>query len=203
MINLLPPEQKQAYRYARRNTTLVRWLTGSLLALIGLLVISSYGFLAVRGELIQAQQDQSKLQAALEADKLTQTNAQVTEISNNLKLAEKVLSQQILFSELLKQLATALPPGSGLANLTIMDVTAGTGLDVTVGANDYTTATQVQVNLSDPDNKIFERADIQSITCNDGSDSDTESAYPCQITLRTQFAKDNPFLFVNQQESRQ
>ena len=37
MINLLPPELKESYRYAHRNVALVRWVAAFAIGFIGLL----------------------------------------------------------------------------------------------------------------------------------------------------------------------
>jgi hypothetical protein len=200
MINLLPPETKQAYHYAERNVGLLRWAIITFACIIGVGVISSYGWLTLEQSISDSNKQAASLESGLEQAKLTETNAKVTEVSNNFKLVEKVLSQQILFSKLLKQMATALPSGASLSGLNIAEISSGSALDVTVDATDYTTATQVQVNLADPDNQIFAKADIQNISCDDNAA--TDSGKPCKITLRTQFANDNPFLFINQKQAR-
>jgi len=72
-------------------------------------------------------------------------------------------------------------------------------LDLRATAKDYQTATQVQVNLEDPSNKIFEKADIINIQCNNqpiGPDV-VKAQYPCTIQLRALFAKDSSFTFIS------
>lgn len=196
MINLLPPEIKEQYRYAERNVRLLRWVFALALVVVGAGLIGSYGWLSLRQSTLDSQKQVSSLQTQLKQSHLAETNQHVTNISNNIKLVEKVLGQEILFSKLLRQMATALPNGTSLAALNITSIAGGSGLDVTVDATDYTAATQVQVNLSDPSNQIFAKADIQSISC----DPATIGAYPCQIALRAQFAPNNPFLFINQKQ---
>lgn len=198
MINLLPPDIKQSYRYAERNVSLLNWVMAATLSLIGIGIIGTYGWLAMRQNILQSDQQASTTQAALDAANLKETNQRVTDISNSLKLAQQVLSQEILFSKLLKQMATALPNGANLTGLNIADVSTGGALDVTAVTTNYTTATQVQVNLADPDNQLFAKADIQNITCDDT----TNARYPCKITLRAQFAEKNPFLFINQKQAK-
>ncbi len=97
-------------------------------------------------------------------------------------------------------MATALPSGANLTGLNISQVSGGSALDVTADAANYTVATQVQVNLADPDNQIFARADIQNITCD--PTTATNPDFPCKISLRAQFAQNNPFLFVNQKQAK-
>lgn len=198
MINLMPPEAKEAYRYAQRNVSLLNWVVAAALSLAGIGIIGTYGWLTMRQNIMTSNQEVSSTERALEEADLKGTNQRVTDLSNSLKLAQQVLSQEILFSKLLKQMATALPNGANLTGLNIADVSSGGALDVTAVATNHTTATQVQINLADPTNQLFARADIQSITC----DETSESRYPCKITLRAQFAQKNPFLFINQKQAK-
>lgn len=198
MINLLPPETKKDYRYAEWNVSLLRWTIAGFISLIGVGIIGTYGWLSMHQAIANTDKQAATLQDSLKQAKLVETNKKVTEISNSFKLVEKVLSQEILFSKLLKQMATALPNGTNLTGLNISDTSGGSGLDVTVEATTVAAATQVQVNLSDPTNQIFAKADIQNISC----DPAATSNYPCKITLRTQFAENNPFLFINQKQAK-
>lgn len=201
MINLLPPDIKQSYRYAQRNVELRHWLNGVLLAIVGLIVIGTYGMVTIQQSIDSNKHQSTLLSETLQKAQLNETKKQVGEINSNLKLAQKVLSQEILFSKLLKQIATAMPDNANLTSLDIPAVTSGSTLDVTAEATDYTAATQVQVNLADPKNQLFAKADIQNITCDATADS-ANPDFPCQITLRAQFAKNNPFLFVNQKQAK-
>lgn len=196
MINLLPPDIKQDYYYAGRNVRLLRWVVASVAAVILLGGIGTYGWLNLHQSTTSYSNQVAGAQQQLKAAKLTQTNAQVQDITNSFRLVVKVLSQEVLFSKLLKQMATVLPQGSYLTGLNITSIQSGSGLDITVNATNYQTATQVQVNLADPNNKIFTKADIENITCGKTA---TDPTHPCVVTLRAQFAPNNPFLFINQQ----
>jgi len=200
MINLLPPEIKSSYRFAEYNVSLLRWTITGVFILIGVGLIGGYGWLTLRQSIGNNNQNIASLQTSLKEAKLEETNKKITEISNSFKLVEKVLSQQILFSKLLKQMATALPDGTYLSALNISQVAGGSGLDVSVAAANYTAATQVQVNLADPSNQIFAKADIQNIACDSASAANAD--YPCIITLRAQFSPNNQFLFINQKQAK-
>lgn len=199
MINLLPPEAKDHYRYAIRNTRLRRWAFGVSLALLGLLIIGGAGYVYMM-QIASSYDKQIKTStAALEAQNLAKTQGQVKNISSDLKLAVQVLSKEVLFSQLLQQLGTVTPANAVLSNLTINQ--ADSAIDITAKATDYNAATQLQINLSDPTNKIFSKADIVNIACSSGtsaSSSDpTSSKYPCTVTVRALFANDTRFLFIN------
>ncbi len=191
MINLLPPDIKQAYHYARRNHHLSRWIMALLLVLAGALVITAAGWFYLNQTSRQYQSQIAASQKNLEAQDYKGVESQIKEMSNNLKLSVQVLSKQILFSELLTHLGTIMPKDTKLSTLTISQTEGG--LDITAMAKTYASATQIQVNLSDSNNKLFSKVDLVSITCND---SDT-SGYPCKVSLRALFAEENPFLFIN------
>src|SRR5690606_23002227 len=97
----------------------------------------------------------------------------------------------VLFSQLLKQLATVVPSNVVLTGITLEEFSGA--LNIQAGAQDYNSATQLHVNLADPANKIFAEADIVSINCSGSS----ESNYPCSVSVRALFASENPFLFIN------
>jgi Tfp pilus assembly protein PilN len=193
MINLLPLELKQSYSYARRNILLRRWVVICLVALIGLGIITTYGLLRVHQLTNQYAHQVASTQSLFQKENFAGTQQQVQDISSSFKLVIKVLGQEVLFSQLLKQIAATIPANANLTGLNI-NQTQG-GIDISAIATDYSTASQVQVNLADPTNKIFSKADIVNITCN--SASTLNPKYPCTVNIRALFAANNPFLFIN------
>lgn len=191
MINLLPPEIQQDYRYARRNSWLMGTVTLMGIGLAGIILISAAGVWYLNQAATTYTLQAAATQHTLEAQKQAETEKKVQEMSNSLKLAVQVLSKEVLFSKLLKQLGAITPNNATLSNLSITELTGG--VDITARTTDYNAATQLQVNLGDPKNQIFEKADIVSITCG-GTDS---SRYPCTVVIRALFAKNNPYLFIN------
>lgn len=195
MINLLPPETKIGYRYARRNVQLRRWVFMCLIALVGLAAITTYGLLAIHQDTADYSQKIAASQNRFKREDFAGTQKQVQDISNSFKLLIQVLSKEVLFSALIKQIGAAMPDNANLTGLSIPQTQGG--LNITADATDYKTATQVQVNLSDPNNKIFSKADIEGITCQNSSSADP--AHPCIVTIRALFTNNNPFLFINSQ----
>ena len=194
MINLLPPETKEMYRYARRNRKLVRWVTACAFWLVGGLVLAAGGYLYLNKAIADTTKQITATNSQLQEQNLTTVQKEVTDISNNLKLAVQVLSQQVLFSELLDRLAKVTPSNAVLTNLNITQVQGG--VDITAQTANYNAATQFQVNLADPNNQIFSKADIVGITCN------LSGPYPCTVTLRALFVSNNPFLFINNKAAK-
>ena len=197
MINLLPPDVKASYQYARRNVGLRKWLAAFLITLVGLGAIATYGLLTLKQSTEHYTKDIAQTEAIFKKEQFAETQKRVQDISSNFKLVVKVLSQEVLFSQLLTQVATTIPKNASLSGLTISQVQGA--IDISAVATDYNTATQVQVNLADPANKIFSKADIVSITC-DAKATATSAIpfkYPCSVSIRALFAPNNPYLFIN------
>jgi Tfp pilus assembly protein PilN len=197
VINLLPPDVKEEYRYARRNRFLVRWVTAASLCLLGGVLLLGGGFLYMHQAINTTTKQIALSNQQLESQHLTKVQAEVGSISNNLKLVVQVLSKEILFSQLLQRLGTVTPGNAILTNLNITQ--AQGGVEIVAQTTNYDAATQLQINLADPKNQIFSKADIVSIICQSGANA---GAYPCTADIRALFATDNPFLFINAKGSK-
>lgn len=192
MINLAPDSYKESLRYARRNSLLWRWLMGVLaITLISVSVLIA-GKMYLHNEISRVSALNSVTSEQLEQDNLEDTLDEIENVSGNLKLIIEVLSNRVIFSELITQVGSVMPPGSVLADIEISETQGG--IDLIAKAKDYNTATQVQVNLQDPENKLFDEVDLVSVEC--GADADV---YPCRAVMRALFTDSNPYLFINLQ----
>jgi Tfp pilus assembly protein PilN len=208
MINLLPPDVKQSVAYARRNSVLLRWIAALLVSAVGIAIVAVFGLLYINKSIDDNQKQVAQMQEQLKVQKLEETQKRVEDISTSLKLVTQVLSKQVLFSQFIPQVGAAMPPNTILTNLSVTKLQGG--IDLQAAATDYAAATQVQVNLKDPANKIFSNADIVNIQCvtpsaenssgstgGNAAGSSVSSKYPCTVSIRAQFAANNPFLFIN------
>ncbi len=190
MINLLPPGVKEDMLYARRNTKLRGWLFAFGLSFVGVGVVIFGGALYIQNSVNNYQIALDSTKVALAAQNPGPTQKRVEEISTNTKLILQVLSREILFSKLLRQLGASIPANTVLQDFQLDKIQGGLSLKAI--ATDFQTASQLQVNLADPKNKIFEKADIESINCS----PDPKLQYPCTIQLRALFFQDNPFVYI-------
>lgn len=195
MINLLPPELKQSYKYARRNSSLLHLAGLFGVGIAGMIVIVAAGLVYLQQASHNYAVQSALIEASLKEQKQDEVDKEAKDISSSLKLAVQVLSQEVLFSQLLKQLAVVTPSNASLSGISISQLQGG--VDIVAKTIDYDAATQLQINLADPANKIFEKADIVSITCGADTGGQTSSKYPCTVTIRALFASDNPFLFIS------
>ncbi len=196
MINLLPNDLKDSYHYARRNTVLLRWVIALTIGLAGLFALSTAGVIYMQQNTRTYASQLASAQVSLQQQNLSATQAQVKGISGSLQLAVQVLSKEVLFSKLFTQLAAVMPSNAVLTDLNIAQ--AQSAVNITADTTDYNAATQLQVNLADPANKIFSRADIVSIVCtSNASPGSLEAKYPCTVNIRALFTANNPFLLIN------
>lgn len=191
MINLLPPDLKEQYTYGRRNVSLRRWAISLTFGIFGVAIVTFAGLFYMEKSIITHRAQVAKAERSLADQDLEQTREQAKNITGSIKLAVDVLSKEILFSQLLTQIATVIPPNTSLTDLSISK--EQDNIEIKAVSADYNSATQLQVNLEDPSNKIFSKADIQSISCTNAQDP----RYPCSVTIRALFSKDNPYLFIN------
>ena len=161
--------------------------------IFGAAVITAFGYLYLNQTANSYKNQIAASNQQLASQKLSTVQTQVKEISNNLNLVVQVLSKQVLFSELLQQLTKLMPPDTNLTGLSISQ--AQGAIDITAAAKNYSAATQIQVNLTSPNNQLFSKADIVTISCAG------TTAYPCSIALRALFSPNSSYMFINNKVS--
>ena len=184
MINLLPPSRTAAIRYGRQNTSLRVWLVGVALAIVGLIIILAGGWVYIDHQSKVFQKDISSTNQQLQTQNVDKVKADAKEITGDINVIDKVLSQEIHFSDLIQAIGSYMPPGTVLGSLSLSDKVSGS-LDLTANARDYASAAQIAVNLSDKKDDLFSKVDIISISCG----STIEKTYKCSSTFRALFSK--------------
>ena len=104
MINLLPTDLKEGYRYARRNRHLVHWIATLSLVIVGAVAITAIGYLYLAQSSKQYTKQIAVSKKQLEEQKYKETEAEVKDMSNNLTLAVQVLSNKYCFLSCLSSL---------------------------------------------------------------------------------------------------
>ena|SRR5436190_910961 len=191
MINLLPPEYSLRLHSTHQNAVLRRWLSVMLLASVGLIFILAVGWIYIDQQNRNLSHNIDSLKQQLAADDLAGTQSKAKAITANIKVINQVLSREIRFSDLIKQIGSVMPPGTVLSGLTL--TSADGALDLSANARDYTSAAQIAANLSDPKNKLFTKVDIVNITCQSGS----TNAYPCSAQFKALFNTTIKSQFLN------
>lgn len=193
MINLLPPNSQKTINYARRNSLLLKLCFTTVAVILAVVMVVGLGHFYLANSTTRYQKDIAELQASLQDQGIEEVKKDIQDLSSSVKLALQVLSREILFSKLLKQTGAVMPAGSTLAGLEISDDQKG--IDITANVLNYQAGTQVQINLSDPDNEIFEKVDLVSVECS--GPVETKGGYPCEAKLRGLLGDNSSFLFIN------
>jgi Tfp pilus assembly protein PilN len=193
MINLLPPERKEDIRFSRYNTRLAGWTTVAIFALVGVGLIVGGGLVLMKQSSKNVSRQVAESNQKLQQENVDETKKRVDSISSNTKLVVQVLSREILFSKLLRQLGASVPADTELLSFQVEKLQGG--LTLTAAAKDINSATQLQLNLQDPKNKIFEKADIENINCA-GASNESKKNLPCVVQIRALFTKNNPYLYI-------
>lgn len=194
MINLLPPGSKSTLVYARRNTQLIRFVIGIGIGTLGILVVIGACMLFLNQEVNSYKNSISQAKSDLKKQKEPQVIAEVKGISDSLNLVVTVLGQEILFSQLIQEIGSVMPSGTILQDLSLSNELTG-ALQLQAGATSSTTASQVLVNLRDPENKIFSEADLESIKCVQPEPGEVNT-YPCTVTIKALFAQGSNFMLL-------
>ncbi len=192
MINLLPPDMKENYRYGRRNHALAGWITAIVFCLAGAVLLTGGGYLYIDRDITSVTNQIADTDRQLESQNQSAVKKQVTEISNNLKLATDVLSKEVLFSKLIKRLGAVTPNNVLLSNLAITQTQGA--VEISALSTNYPAAAQFQTNLTDPNNQIFKTADIENIDC--GSQTSNPD-YPCKVSIRALFGDNSQYMFIS------
>lgn len=203
MINLMPAELKEQMVYGRRNRMLLRWCIASIIGIVGMGGIVLFGQVYIDNSEKNLQANVATINERIVREKLPESQKEYEALASGVKTVVQILSKQLLFSQLVPQIGTALPEGAVLTGLTLTP--EDVAIDLQVAAKDESIAAQTQVNFSDPRNQLFDKADIVSLSCSQPSTTTTpttttpatSSAYPCSVNLKVLYKKDANFLFLN------
>lgn len=191
MINLMPADYHAELRLSHLNSILRRWIAATLLATGGLVFIMVAGWIYIDQQNRNLSHSINTLNLQLQAQDLAGTQAKAKAISSNIKIINQVLSREIKFSDLIKQIGSVMPPGTVLSGLTLSKIDGA--LDLAADARDSTSAAQIAVNLSDPSSKIFDKVDIVNVNCS----STAAGPYPCEATFKALFSASSKSQFLN------
>ena len=191
MINLMPIGIRKDREYGRKNAVLLKWLIQSATAMLLLLLFIIIGFGIMDKAQTAADSNKNAVSTSMSDEKLDETKKAYAEFSSNLKTVTQILSKQVIYSSLIKQIGSVTPPGASLNTISIASSDNALDLNFTIKSSDI--APVLQLNLQDIKNKLFEKADIIQVNCTQADDSTSK----CSAQLRAAYRKDAAFLFIN------
>lgn len=121
MINLLPPDHREYIEYGRKNRRIISWLSALLFGIVILFAVALVGRLTIQTAKNQAVSQKEATQAMIDDSNLGQIEKEYSDLVTGLSSARKVYEKQILYSRLIRKLATLLPPGTSLTTISLTD----------------------------------------------------------------------------------
>lgn len=200
MINLLPPIEKEAITYARYNTQLRRWIFGALIGLAGVVMVVLGGNIILQQSVDSYEQAIATGKEQLKKQDQKKTLEEVKGIQDNFKLVVDVLSREVLFSKLLPRVGQVMPTGTVLEGLSLTTEGEQTAFDLTAKAESVAAGSQIHINLTDPENRLFKKADLVDVSC--PSEQEEPSPYPCTVSMRVLPADTNEFLLMKKEDKK-
>lgn len=158
MINLISPDKKQDIRAARTNVILVQY--GIALFSLGVLIGLIYGLgfwlvsqekTAVDAKLL-SQNEQSAAYAAVEKEAET--------FRQNLTIAKNILGKETVYSEFLITLASVMPQGTIITNLSLGGPVVATNTGTTLDARTSSYAKVLELKSKLEQSVLFENVSI-------------------------------------------
>lgn len=123
MINLLDPEDLRQLRAARLNVKLFRFVTLSLIVVLGVGAVYGAGFwLALRD---RAEATTKHQESEQQLAKYTDVASKATAYRQDLTIAKQILGNGMTFSTFLTDLGALMPPNTIVANLSVSTKTSG------------------------------------------------------------------------------
>jgi Tfp pilus assembly protein PilN len=182
MINLLPPDNKRQIQAGRSNTLLLRYNLFLLIAVGFLLVAIGVVYVYLGNTKTAAEQTIKENQARVNS--YAEIEKQSNEFKANLAIAKQILSKEVVYTDVVLQIAALMPPGVILDNLKLDAKTFGT--KTTLAAHSKTIADAIALKESFQKSPLFSDVNFQIIsTPETGSGS-----YPVGISLNVTIKKE-------------
>ena len=181
MINLLPPTDKHQVRAGRSNALLLRYNIFLVVALGFLLVAIGVVYVFLANTKTSAEQtikdSQSRVSSYVEIEK------QAGEFKANLAVAKQIMDKEVIYTDVILEIAALMPPGVVLDDLKLDAKTFGT--KTTLSAHSKTVGDAIALKESFQKSPLFSDVNFQTI-----STDETGSAYPISISLNITIKKD-------------
>lgn len=194
MINLLPKETKSAIRAARTNVILRRYLVFLTSSALFMIAIFGAGYYLTTNDRMNAKKELAQLEEKMAAHNPEKKRAE--EFEKNLSISQDILKSEIAYSDLIVDIAQALPPGTILTSLNISTDSFDTPSSINARTCDEEGGLRLKDALSKSDR--FKDVSIQSILSPDNSRPGTDqtgrnstncNSYPYTVVLLATIVK--------------
>lgn len=188
MINLLPPDVKESIVYGRKNRLLIGWIAAFCVVLFIVLLLTVAGTFYVKAAANSYSKKVDAAQVRIQQQNLENSQKEAEKFSSNLDTVVKLLSDQLLFSKIIRSTGSVLPDGVILKEINYDSKDSTMTLDIL--APSEAAASQTLVNITDGNAKLFSKADLVQV-----QRADNGTGYNANIVALIN--KDSEFFFLN------
>jgi len=190
MINLLDSETQRHYRAARLNLRLRGYFSLLLVTIVIIVGLFASGVYVTRSERTVAESELASGQASVKA--YDDVKKQAEDFSANLKIAKSILSQEVLYSDMIVQIAKTLPSSAVLSSLALDQTTLSK--PITMAGLVKTKADAVTLKNTLEASPLFESVNINNITEEELGDNPPaiKRQFPVSVTLSMNVTKGQP-----------
>lgn len=192
MINLLPPDTKEIITYSRKNKKLVGWVIALFIVVVVIILMTAFGMFYIQKNVSNLKTVSETTKNRITTQKLEETQKKMETLSTNFKTVIELLKKQLLFSIILQKTGNVMPPGARLEGINLSNTDFA--VDLNVAGSSRQVVTQAFVNISDPKNGLFDKADLISVSCNENPKA---GELPCDAQIRVLIKNDSSFYFLN------
>lgn len=187
MINLLNNDEKNQYRAARLNLKLRGYFAFLSVTLLLVAGIFAGGLMLTLNERKIAEQESATNNELVE--KYAPVSAQANSFTDNLKIAKLILSQEVLYSDMITRIAEALPSNAILTSLALDQQTLQKPITLNARVKSKDDAIILKTKLEE--SILFESVNINSIIEEDTSKEEnlTKKAHPVLVTITMTITK--------------
>lgn len=182
MINLLPPENRRQIHAMKQNSLLIRYVIATAITLLIVIAIHVGTFVLLKTAESSNKSASSENQARVNQFADTQKAAQ--EYSTNLAIAKEIFSKRVPYTDAIINLASMLPPGVVLDNVTLDQSVVDQPGTLTARAKSYDAGLALKDTFNRSD--IAKDVSIASVS-NDQTAEGAPSDYPFSVTLNITF----------------
>ncbi len=182
MINLLPTSEKREILAGRTNRLLVRYIF--LLIVVMVMTLAAFGFVWYYLETTRSTSQAKIEENEANTRQLLSQKQAIAEFKTNLKTAKTVLDKQVSYSTIVLRVASTIPDGVVLNQLTLDPTTVGKPTVITARAR--TEAALLKFKDVFAGSPYYSDAQFGTITNTEVS----SDKYPYQITMTVTFTKE-------------
>lgn len=174
MINLLPTREKREILAGRSNRLLLRYTI--LLSIVTVAVLLAFVFVWLYLENTRSVNQAKISQNEASSKQLLSKQQAITSFRSNLQTAKSILDKQVNYSAITLRVASTIPSGVVIDQLTLDPATFGTPTKLSARAKSETAALQLKESLTN--SPYYSNAHFDTL-----SRASDESGYPYQVTM--------------------